>query len=210
LIFANRNKQCSSSGIRHTVSLIQTKTMISRYLGELFSVFYRWWWGAITGIFTLLSVVAAPESGITIGRAEVGIVLFLFLTLFFLVISLITVSWRWYAKVGVHPTVREVFPEQRGSTALTFVVQPGTELIPLGSYLALFRLTEHGVEACAAVLQVISDRTDGQGLQAEVRWMSAHHRPVFQKGQVNKNSLRVRVVNGEALTLVEKCVKEGL
>jgi hypothetical protein len=83
-------------------------------------------------------------------------------------------------------------------------VQPGTEPIPLGSCLALFRLTEHGVEACAAVLQVISDRPDGQGLQAEVRWMSAHHRPVFQKGQVNKNSLRVRVVNGEALTLVEK------
>ena len=65
-----------------------------------------------------------------------------------------------------------------------------------------------GVEACAAVLEITADRTDGR-LQAEPRWISSIHKTALQTGRVRKDDLSVRVLPASARALVERCVREN-
>ena len=77
--------------------------MLRRFVTELFSVFFRWWWAAITGVFTLLGAIAVPTAGITLGRYEVAGALFLFSFTLFLTLSVVAVAWRWYARIESRP-----------------------------------------------------------------------------------------------------------
>ena len=182
--------------------------MLRRFVTELFSVFFRWWWAAITGVFTLLGAIAVPTAGITLGRYEVAGALFLFSFTLFLTLSVVAVAWRWYARIESRPVVRDLIPEQPNRAPMTIVVEPGTEPLPAGSQLALYRITELGAEACVAVLEVTTERKDGLGLQAEARWISSMHKAPLQRGNVRKDDLRLRPIHGDAIALVVRCLQE--
>lgn len=181
---------------------------IREYVGTLFNVFFRWWWAAITGVFTIIGVFLAPEQGITLSRIGLGLIIFFGLTLAFLSISVVATSWRWYLAGGVFPTVVGFVPEKKGETALTVIVQSDPHILSSGTYLALFRVTQYGIESCAAVLEVKSKRNDGKGYQAEPVWISAVHKTALQKGEARLDDLRLRVVSRDVLSLVAKCVLE--
>ncbi|MEP7126360.1 MAG: hypothetical protein ABJE95_35840 [Byssovorax sp.] len=184
--------------------------MILRYFQALFSVFFRWWWAVITGIFTILVPMLTPAAGITLTPIRLGVLLFVLSTLVFLLLSVISASWGWYTKGRTHPVLVELVPEQPGQTPLTFVVASEGDPLPPGSLLAVFRMMDHGVEVCAAVLEVRAERTDGGGLQAEPKWISALHQNALQQNKVKKNNLKLRLVDAGPLALVEKCIQEKI
>jgi hypothetical protein len=182
--------------------------IIMRYIRELFEVFFRWWWAVVTGLFTILGPLLTPPTGVLLTRFQIAVLVFVLSVLGFLVVSVISTSWGWYIKACTHPVLVELVPEQPGQTALTFLVASAALPLPPGSLLAVFRLMEHGVEVCAAVLEVGAERTDGRGFQAVPRWISALHQTALQRNQVKKDDLRLRLVSAEPLLLVEKCIRE--
>ena len=34
--------------------------LVGSYLSALFSLFFRWWWAAVTGVFTIIGVLMTP------------------------------------------------------------------------------------------------------------------------------------------------------
>jgi hypothetical protein len=183
--------------------------MIIRYVRALFTPFFRWWWAALTGFFTIVGSVAAFNDPIVVGPVLAAALVFLVFTLLFLVLSAVAVSYRWYC-VSVHPDVVRVVPEKTGESAhpLTFVIRPGPEPLPVGSLLALFRTEPYGVEVCAAILEVKGERVDGDGFQAEPRWMSPSHKTDVQRGKVSVHDLRVRAFSGQVVSFIENSLRE--
>ncbi len=184
--------------------------MILKYFSEIFSVFYRWWWAALTGVFSLLGALYVFEEPVSISPWLAAIYIFIICSMSFLAISLLVVSWKWYISVGAKPCVNRVIPEQLGadSNPLTFVIDPGPVPLLPSSYLALFYSTEHGNEVCAAVLEVRSVRNDGKGVQAEAKWISPPHRSRLQSGDVAVNKLHLRVLDGAAVAFIIKAIME--
>lgn len=180
---------------------------IRGYLGGLISVFFRWWWAALTGLASILGVLLASEAGITVNRLGITLLIFGFSFLLFLVISLMVTSWEWY-KRGVHPFVTQIISDRTADPPLTFVVAADHQMLSVGTQLALFRITNQDIEVCAAILTVKSCRTDGKGFQAEPLWISPMHKTDFQKRQVRCTDLRLRVISGEIFDVVERYVRE--
>ena len=144
----------------------------------------------------------------TIGKIGIGIFIFLGFSLLFLVISVTVTSRQWYLAGGIFPKVISVIPEKSGETPLTLIVKSEPGMLSHGAYLALFRVTRHDVETCAAIFHITGERTDGKGLQAEPQWISPIHKTVLQKGEARLEDLRLRVVSRDVISLVEKCIKE--
>jgi hypothetical protein len=184
--------------------------MLVQYLHSIFSVFFRWWWAVLTGVFTILTPIFLP-SGVSVGPKGLAVTIFIFLTLAFIALSTTVASWNWFASAECKPTLTELVPAQpKTKTPLTFIVRP--EVIPLspGNLLAVFRQLDHGVEVCAAILEVKSKRTNGTDWQAEAKWISALHQTALQANQVQRSNLRLKVIDGEAVALVEKCTREAV
>jgi hypothetical protein len=183
---------------------VLTKT----YLTALLSVFFRWWWAALTGVLTIVAFFATPPEGLSVSGAVLAITSLTFLTLAFLTLSTLVVSWRWFSESGMHPVVERIVSSHSTGGQITFVVKSLSFPIGPGTFLALFRVSEYDIEACAAVLEVVAERKDGKGHQAEPRWISDAHKLPLQKGTVKADDLRLRVVSREVLDLVARCAKD--
>ena len=181
---------------------------LGRYFSAIFSIFFRWWWAAITGTFTIIGFILTANEGITLTRYAFSIMVFVGFCLLFLVISITIVSWRWFRIGGVFPRVVSIIPEKPGNNALTLIVQSDQARLSEGSFWALYLINKYNIEISAAVFEITTQRTDGNGFQAEPRWISPVHKTSFQKGEIKLEDIKLRFVSKEALQLVEKCIRE--
>lgn len=187
--------------------------MVGRYIAALLSVFFKWWWAALTGVFTIAGALHAFNNPVTItlGPLAMGSLLFIVGTVTFALFSVLTMSWRWYCASAPDPKVTQVIPEKVGKSPnpMIFLLAPGAEPLPAGSVVVVFRHMSYGAEACAAVLDVKDTGQDGT-LKAQPRWISDMHKRDFQRGEVRISDIYARRVSGEFLSFLEKCIKEGV
>lgn len=59
------------------------------YCRLLFEPFFKWWWAAITGVASILSYLALPESGVVVSKLGVAASVLVGLFLVFLVLSVV-------------------------------------------------------------------------------------------------------------------------
>ncbi len=69
---------------------------ISKYLGWIFQFFFRWWWAAITGTASIIALFVTPESGLKFSNIGVSIVILIFLTFTFLMLSVLVQGWSLF------------------------------------------------------------------------------------------------------------------
>ena len=108
-----------------------------RYLKELFDLFAKSWWAVITGVASILSWVATPDSGIVIGRVGVAVGILVIAAVSFMMVSIVTKSFSWFVERPRPAVVR--FSTNRGSPAVTFVLSSVGEPIHPGYLLTIFR-----------------------------------------------------------------------
>jgi hypothetical protein len=163
---------------------------IFRYFGQLLGLFLKWWWAALTGVASILSWLTVPETGTTMTRTSVAVLVFVVLTLAFLTLSTVVSGYRWFVG-SLSPRVVRFVPASIESEApCTFIVDPRpTALVP-GYLISLYR-NVLGEEVCIALLRFDRLREDGNA-QCTPIWIGPGHLQELSNSSLDATSLRVR------------------
>ena len=106
---------------------------------KLLSVFFNWWWAAVTGVATVIGFFGMLPT-ITLGRTALAVMLFFGLTLLFLTLSVTVQGYAWYRDGHRSPTVVACTPPESAREPEVFKIQ---SLIPLqpGQVMSILRST---------------------------------------------------------------------
>ena len=72
------------------------RPVISEYLGWLFQPFFRWWWAAVSGTASIITLWGMPQSGVTFSNATAAIMVLIVSTMTFLTFSVLKQGWSLY------------------------------------------------------------------------------------------------------------------
>lgn len=165
---------------------------IFRYVGELFNVFFKWWWPVITGIASIASWMTVPNEGLQLSKLAVMLCIVGISILLFLFLSVLARSYQWFAMVESHPKVTGLVPSPEGTShPCMFLIADNGKPLANDKLLSVFREV-NGQEVLIAVLSLESYRNDGTSAQCIPKWISPGHLRELMGRRVEYSSLIVR------------------
>ena len=165
--------------------------LILTYLTDITSVFFKWWWAALTAVATFLPLLTLPPS-ITVSKIEIAMVAFGLSLLLFLTIAVVSRGFRWYIGSQNSPAVVSCLPATQG------VSKDGTEEVitvssihelEIGQILTILRTTNRGT-GCFGIVKV--DRrlgTESSQYQCSPLWIAPVHKNELAQNQVQISQL---------------------
>ena len=125
--------------------------IILKYIQDLTTVFFKWWWAVLTAIATFIPLFSFPDN-IIVTKSVIAIVFFFFSLLLFLTLSVVSRGYRWF--IGSHnaPFVETCLPGIQGQIEETLTISSVHEL-ELGQILTVLRTTNRGT-GCFGIVKV--------------------------------------------------------
>ena len=156
------------------------------YLRELMSVYFKWWWAALTGIASLLPFLGFPGPEITLSSAVASLLVFLACSLLFLTFSVVSQGYTWYTGARNAAVVESCIPAQSSSEPEVFCIRSAVALEP-GGVLTILRTTDRGT-GCLGMVKV--DRVVESLLyQCSPLWISPIHKSDLAQRKVHVSQL---------------------
>lgn len=156
------------------------------YLRDITSVFFNWWWAAITGIAGFLPLFGLTGSNVTLTNVQISLIIFAFSTLFFLVFSVMARGYKWYSSAHNSPTVEACIAALSANDPEIFKVRSIVPLDP-GQIITILRTTDRGT-GCLGIVKV--DRTLEPLLyQCKPLWIAPVHKNDLSQNQVHLSQL---------------------
>ena len=176
-----------------------------KYLGTLLTPFFRWWWAVITGIATLLSFFAWKADGLNFSGTQIAFAILLFFTLVFLVLSVVSQGFKWYARAYCNPEVIKCSPAANDSESEIFHL---TSLLPLepGQVISMLRTFDDGRVICMGMLKV--ERLVDDRYQCVPLWLGPGHRQDLKQGKIQAKHLFTSLLLNESD--LSRYIQEGI
>lgn len=165
--------------------------LILKYIKDLTSVFFRWWWAMLTAVATFVPLFSLPAS-IAISKTTIALALFGVSLLLFLTLAVMSRGFGWY--IGSHnsPSVVSCVPAAveaaKPVSDEVFKVSSVHEL-EIGQILTVLRTTNRGT-GCFGIIKV--DRrlgTDSTEYQCSPLWIAPVHKNDLVQNQVQPSQL---------------------
>lgn len=159
-----------------------------RYIRWLLDPFFRWWWAGLTGAVSIFGFVWTPDSGLSLSKAVVFLLIFVFFFFVFLGLSSITQGWRLYFRQQQPLRVLTVQKTAEFDAELLFVID-GFLKEKGGTLLEIRRVLENA-ELPFCIVKVIGSTEEGY-VQATSVWTSPGHLREFSRHKFEVRDLRV-------------------
>ena len=153
---------------------------IFKFLNLIFSSFFRWWWAAITGVASLISLAFTPQEGQLITRLDLFLLTFLVSALIFLTLAALHQGWNLYNELFNGLRVIGLQKNNCYGSDYVFLLD-GTVNIPRGSVVELKRFDE-GVEGPMALVEIMEKNVKEQ-YQGRPIWISSGHQRDLKLGK---------------------------
>jgi hypothetical protein len=180
------------------------RSPLAQYLGYLFSPFYRWWWAVMTGVASLLSFLTIPESGLSLSRLAVALLVLTGFTAGFLLLSTITQSWSLYRRQASPPKVLEIH-KCKDFNGEYVVLLKCSAAIPSGTLIQLHRRLG-STEVPFAVVKALGTNDLGV-IQADPVWIAPGHLLDWSDGKFSTEA--IIAVNFVDLDVVTRAIKKA-
>lgn len=177
---------------------MRSPTFLS-YCRLLFEPFFKWWWAAITGVASILSYLALPESGVAVSKLGVATGVLVGLFLLFLVLSVVWQGWLLYAARFAELRVAAI--NKCKDYGGEYVVVLRGLRVESGVLLELHRFVGE-VEVPVAVVEVMQTNSLGEH-QARPLWFAPGHLRDFGTRKYDATDLRVRMAVSRPT--IERC-----
>ncbi len=161
---------------------------VTNYLALILRPFWQAWWSVLTGVATLLSYLTIPNSGIQLSPLKVSLLVLAFFTLIFLVLAVITQSWRLYLARQADLQVIAIQKSDDHGGKHVFLLA-GTIAADIGTVLEI-RRPIGDIEAPFALVELIGINARGFQQSREV-WFAPAHLNEFSSGKVSVGTLIV-------------------
>ncbi|MEM6334607.1 MAG: hypothetical protein AAF823_14845 [Planctomycetota bacterium] len=160
---------------------------IVAYLWYISRPFFFAWWAVITGIATLLSLFAVPESGLVLSRSAVAASTLALAALIFLVVSVVVQGFRLYSNQLGDINVKSIHTSEEDDS-LTFLL---TCKRPLATgALVELRRPIGDTEAPFAIVEI--GELNRKGLyEAKTVWISPGHQNDCRTGKFSVSDIAV-------------------
>lgn len=165
---------------------------ILAYMKDLFSVFFKWWWAAITAVATFLPLFTLPDN-LVFSKGLIVSLIFVSCLLVFLTASVIAQGYTWF--VGSHnaPKVDSCLPAvaagpERDQSDEVITIN-SIHNLEVGQILTVFRETNRGI-GCFGIVKVdrrISSHSDQY--QCSPLWIAPIHKRDLSNDQVQVSQL---------------------
>jgi hypothetical protein len=162
---------------------------ISKYLGWIFKPFFLWWWTAITGTASILAFLGSPESGISLPKIAVAILIFFFLALIFLTVSVMIQGWSLFWDRYRQLEVISIRKSKDLGSEWIFVIS-GYLQESQGTLIEICRPLED-TEVPFAIVRIVG-KTEKGNYQAVPIWISPGHLRAFSLKEFDARILRAK------------------
>jgi hypothetical protein len=140
------------------------------------------WWGAFTILVEILGFILINET-ITIGRAWLLILLFVFSTSLFVGVTVLIRGWIIFSKAQERIHVTQI---TRVDDDQYFILDCPSHF-KIGSLLEVYRVTE-SVEVSIGFIEITHLRDDGS-VQAQPLWITPIHLQAIENNEISENNL---------------------
>jgi hypothetical protein len=164
---------------------------MSKYIGWIFQSFFRWWWAAITGAASIIALFVTPESGLKFSNIGVSIIILVFLTFTFLMVSVLVQGWSLFCDRNRQLEVVSIRRSKDLGSDWIFVIN-GYLPESQGVLIEVWRPLED-TEVPFAIIKVVG--TTGKGYhQAVPIWISPGHLRDFSLQEFDASILRAKTI----------------
>ncbi len=161
--------------------------IILRFLKDLTSVFFKWWWALLTAIATFIPLFSLPAKS-TLSNTIIAIIIFVFFLMIFLTLSVISRGYKWYLGSHNAPSVMSCISALTGQNEEIITISSVYEL-EIGQILTVLRTTNRGT-GCFGLIKVdrrLSSLSDKY--QCSPLWIAPVHRNDLVQNQVQITQL---------------------
>lgn len=179
---------------------MDTLSRLAQYFGLLFSAFFKWWWAIITGVASVGSFLAVPESGVSLSPLVFGICVLMSFALVFLTLTTVYQGWRLFDQRLTSASYADVCAHDQYEGGLAYLLSSHIALS--NGTLVELRRSHEGAESLLAVLEVVESNARGQ-LQAQAVWVSPGHLRDLRLNKIQRTDLTVSpVLSARTLSVV--------
>ena len=160
---------------------LETIKYIISFLKLIFSSFFRWWWAAITGFASIVSLFLFPEEGILLNAFMFSLLILFGFSLIFLALSSVYQSWQIYQKYFMSMKIVGFLKSDIYGDEYVLLLESETDFNQ-GTVIELKRFDKE-VEVAIALVEIIEKNSKEQ-YQASLIWISPGHLRDLKMGHI--------------------------